>query len=263
MSMKKMIVFIFCLFVLSGCADSQDNEAVVSNMNVEEMDVEETDVEVPDAEEMDVEETDIGEKNTEESDDRDFSEVSVDEDTAVVEYDSEELLDAFLAGEIPAICDDEDESVILFDQLPHDPDDWECCSAGERIDLDNDGENEQIVTGPYGGMYLDARDGKVYVLASGQGTAGVLSYTVYDNATWIVHRDTSHMGRQIYWLTKYDGEGNIVDEFELGAEYWDSVDDKYDENSDFTYRDQKISMSEYEELKDEILGDDTDVWRAY
>lgn len=205
MSMKKMLVFIFCLFVLSGCADSQDNEAVVSNMNVEEMDVEETDVEVPDAEE-----TDIGEKNT------------------------EELLDAFLASEIPAICDDEDESVILFDQLPHDADDWECCSAGERIDLDNDGENEQIVTGPYGGMYLDARDGKVYVLASGQGTAGFLSYTVYDNATWIVHRDTSHMGRQTYWLTKYDGEGNIVDEFELMAEYWDSADDKYDENSDFT-----------------------------
>lgn len=116
----------------------------------------------------------------------------------------DELLDAFLAGEIPAIYDSE-ESVIIYDQLPHDENDWECCSVGERIDLDNDGENEQIVNGPYGGVY-------------------------------------------------FDGGGNIVDEFELGAEYRDSTDDKYDENSDFTFRDEKISMSEYEELRKEIIG---------
>lgn len=181
------------------------------------------------------------------------SQASTLEDAAAAEYDSEKLLDAFLAGEIPAIYDKEGGLVIRYDQLPHDEDDWECYSAGERIDLDNDGENEQIVNGPYGGIYFDARDGEVYVLATGEGTAGVLSYTEYDNAVWIVHSDTSHMGRQIYWLTRYDGGGNIVDEFKLGAEYWDSTDDKYDENSDFTFRDEKISMREYEELKEEIF----------
>lgn len=168
--------------------------------------------------------------------------------------ESEELLDAFLAGEISAIREDNREASLNFDELPVDEEDWYSYSVGERIDLDNDGENELILDGPYGGMYIDARDGKVYVLAAGEGTAGVLSYTDYDNATWIVHRDTSHMGRQIYWLTRYDGDGNIADEFQLGAEYWDSPDDKYDENSDFTYRDAKISMEEYETLLSEIFG---------
>ncbi len=168
--------------------------------------------------------------------------------------ESEELLDAFLAGEISAIREDNGEASLNFDELPVDEEDWYSYSVGERIDLDNDGENELILDGPYGGMYIDARDGKVYVLAAGEGTAGVLSYTDYDNATWIVHRDTSHMGRQIYWLTRYDGDGNIADEFQLGAEYWDSPDDKYDENSDFTYRDAKISMEEYEMLLSEIFG---------
>lgn len=174
--------------------------------------------------------------------------------------ESEELLDAFLAGEIPAIYNSGNESVIVFDQLPFDEKDWFSYSAGERIDLDNDGENEQVVNGPYGGIYLDARDGKVYVLAEGEGTTGFLSYTYYDNAIWIVHSDTTHVGRQTYWLTRYDGAGNIADEFKLGAEYWDSLDDKidalhhYDENSDFIYRDKKISMGEYEVLRKEIFG---------
>lgn len=168
--------------------------------------------------------------------------------------ESEKLLDAFLAGEIPAVYDDAEESAFLFDQLPVDEDDYFSYSAGEQVDLDNDSENELIVNGPYGGIYLDARDGKVYVLAEGEGTTGVLFYTDYDNAAWIVHSDTSHVGRETYWLTRYDGEGNIVDEFQLSAEYWESPDDRYDENSDFTYRDEKISMDEYEALREEIFG---------
>ena len=234
MRIQKIVVFAFCLFVLSGCGVLQDNEEALSNIEVQE--------------------TDVEENNPEESDDRGTSEVSVEEDTLADEYEPEKLLDAFLASEIPAIFNDRDELVIMYDQLPHDEDDWECYSVGERIDLDNDGENEQIVNGPYGGFYFDARDGKVYVLATGEGTSGVLSYADYDNATWIVHSDTTHVGRQMFWLTQYDGKGNIVDEFKLMAGYWDSTDDKYDENSDFTYRDEKITMREYEELREEIFG---------
>lgn len=166
--------------------------------------------------------------------------------------DAERLLDAFLAGEIPAIRDSGEE--FMFDQLPFEEEDWYSYSVGERIDLDNDGENEQILEGPYGGIYLDARDRKVYVLAEGNGTASVLFYTNYDNATWIVHCDTTYVGRQMFWLTRYDGEGNIADEFRLGAQYWDSSDGMYDENSDFTYRDEKVTMREYETLRKEILG---------
>lgn len=170
-----------------------------------------------------------------------------------IRSESEELLDAFLAGEIPAFYDDKEDTILMTD-LPFDEEDYFSYTVGERIDLDNDGENEQILNGPYGGIYIDARDEKVYVLAEGEGTGGVLFYTYFDNATWIVHCDTVHVGRQIYWLTKYDGDGNIVDEFKLSAAYWDSPDDKYDENSDFTYRDEEITMTEFEALRKEILG---------
>lgn len=175
------------------------------------------------------------------------------EENSTAGTESEMLLDAFLANEIPAIYAIGDGSGIMFDQLPVDEEDYFSYSVGERIDLDNDGENEQIVTGPYGGIYFDARDGEVYVLAEGEYAVGLLSYTNYDNAVWIVHSDTMHAGRQVHWLTKYDGEGNIVDEFQLAA-YWDSPDGKYDENNDFTCRDEKISMESYEALREEIWG---------
>lgn len=39
---------------------------------------------------------------------------------------------------------------------------------------------------------------------------------IYDNAVWIVYSDTTHARRQMYWLTRYDGGGNVVDELSLG-----------------------------------------------
>lgn len=164
----------------------------------------------------------------------------------------ESCFDDFFNNKISAHRDNGTE--LWNKDLTYDDNDWNCYRIGEQVDVDNDGENEQIVNGPYGGIYLDARDGKVYVLAEGEGTAGVLFYTDYDNATWVVHCDTTHAGRQMYWLTRYDGGGNVADEFKLGALYWDSPDDTYDENSDFIYRDEKISMVEYEALRNEILG---------
>lgn len=231
---RNIVVLILCMFILNGCGVSQDNEDVLLD--------------------VDVQETEVEESTQKAADDKSNPEAFVEEDVAFEDYGPEELLDAFLASEILAIYENEEERIIMFNELPIDENDWFSYSVGERIDLDNDGENEQILNGPYGGIYLDARDGKVYVLAEGKGTTGGLFYTDYDNAIWIVHCDTTHAGRQMYWLTRYDGGGNVVDEFMLGAEYWDSPDDKYDENSDFTYRDEKISMEEYEELKKEILG---------
>lgn len=167
--------------------------------------------------------------------------------------DPEKLLDAFLASEIPAIYNTGKE--VMFDQLPqNDKELWINYSVGERIDLDNDGENEQIIYGPYGGLYLDARDQKVYVFEQGDGTALMLSYTNYDNAVWVVHSDTIHGGRQIFSLTRYDGGEKIVEKLLLAAEYWDSPDGVYDKNSDFTFRGEKISMEKYEALRKELFG---------
>lgn len=205
-------------------------------------------------EETDLEEIEFDFAATSETESKQETNLPVSELDTTITTDSEALLDAFLSSKIPAVINSENGVTIMFNQLPHDEEDWSGYIAGERIDLDNDGENEQIIDGPYGGMFLDARDGKVYVFASGEGTTGILTYTQYDNAVWVVHSDTTHWGRQIYWLTKYDGGENIVDEFTLAAEYWDSSDSKYDENSDFTYRDEKITMKEYESLRKEMIG---------
>ena len=163
--------------------------------------------------------------------------------------DSEMLLDAFLANQIPAV-DDEQQAAYMFENFQYDDEEWDTWSVGERVDLDNDGENEQVLNGPYGGWYLDARNQKVYVWATGEGTAGELSYVYYDDAVWIVHRDVTHAGRQMFWLTKYDGNGKIADETQLSAEYWESSDYQYHEDSDFTFGDDKISMDgkELEEI---------------
>ncbi|MCM1182278.1 MAG: hypothetical protein NC337_02760 [Roseburia sp.] len=267
---KNIAVVLACAFVLSGCGASWERDTIILDMDGERLSFEET-WEAASEEEVSGPESLGGEDTTQEvyapetsqeipTEESRVSETQTDEGTLPYSTETrgaEELLDAFLAGELPAIYDagEESEGTLMISDLPFDvEDDWFSYSIGERVDLDNDGENEQILAGPYGGTYFDARDGRVYILAQGEGTAGVLSYTEYENATWIVHRDTSHAGRQMYWLTKYDGAGNIVDEFQLSAEYWDSPTDKYDENSEFTFRDEKISMKEYEALRKEIIG---------
>ena len=88
-------------------------------------------------------------------------------------------------------------------------------------------------------------------MTSGTGTAEYMSYIFYDGKYWVVHSDTTHLGRQIYQIDQYHGR-NIVKEISLTAEYWDR--DMYDEDSDFTYNGDKISMKEFEELRWKILG---------
>ena len=108
-------------------------------------------------------------------------------------------------------------------------------------------------------MYLDARDGQVYVLAQGEGTAGELSYIEYEDSIYIIHRDTSHGGRKIYRFDLYDGSGEAVESFDLSAEYWDAEYDMYDSDSDFTFKGEAITMEEYEKLMKEIFGAPTKV----
>lgn len=210
---RKLLVWCLPLF-LTGCGQSEASEAETETEEIREMQ----------------------------------TEADADEATD----SAEELLDAFLAGEIPAFYMDSGDTLLMSD-LPFDAEDWYSYTVGERIDLDNDGEPEQIVDGPYGGIYLDARDTGVYVLAAGDGTAVSLSYTNFDGAFWIVYSDTMHGGRQVYRFIRYDGGGSIADEFELNVEYGESAG--YDENSVFTYRGEEISMTEYEALKEQLLGD--------
>jgi len=154
----------------------------------------------------------------------------------------------------------EDGSEIYYEDLMQEAEEfWEGTDWFWReeiwLDFDNDGEIELYLPNCdyYGGMIFDARGGNVYVLACGEGTAGMLSYANWQGKYWIVHSDTSHQGRQMYWLTEYSGS-NIVNEISLTAEYWENENDRYDENSDFSFAGESITMEEFERLRMELFG---------
>ncbi len=168
--------------------------------------------------------------------------------------EADELFEKAIAGEIivKAYYEDNTDCSFRIPELPHDPDDFECFEVGERVDLDNDGVKELIINGPYGGKYLDARDGEVFQLAEGEGTAGWLWHAEYNGETYICHVDNSHGGRETFLMDQYDGSGNIVESTSLTAEYWDSVE--FDADSAIChFGDEEISVDRYLELRKEIF----------
>lgn len=163
---------------------------------------------------------------------------------------SDELIDKFLAGEIAADGNGlYGNDAFYISELQMDEEEWDSYSVGDRLDLDNDGVNEQILSGPYGGMYLDASDNKVKVFASGEGTASNLLYISYDNEFWLVHSDTTHGGRLYYRLEKYSGADTVVDRVIL--EWHDSAEG---ETKAYFYNDNEITESEFNELYQKYLG---------
>lgn len=178
------------------------------------------------------------------------TESAIEVDESIGEKDS---LQRFIQGDVKAYRDEDEEGFYLQDlQLAKDEEDMDYFkySLGERVDLDNDGEDELIINGPYGGIYLDCVDGKVMVFAEGEGTAVYLSYVFYDNAYWIVYSDTTHTGRILYILTKYNSSKTVDDSFKLSADFYDT---EY-EDGDFYYRDKSITMEEFNKLRNDIFG---------
>jgi hypothetical protein len=166
----------------------------------------------------------------------------------------EELYERFFNKEIGAIEDVDSDYEFYYDTTEYTDYGWEIPEI-KWFDLDNDGKEEPYWEDIfYGVTAIDARNGKLYLIAVGNGTAEYSSFTVYNAETYLVLRDTSHAGRETYNLRKLNGNGEIVDEFDLGAEYWDEPDDKYNENSDFYYRGEEITMEEYESLRNAYFG---------
>ena len=168
--------------------------------------------------------------------------------------EADELFEKAINGEIivNAVYEDGTDISFWIPDLPHDPEDWECYEIGERVDLDNDGVKELILNGPYGGKYLDARDGGVYQLAEGEGTAGQLYYADYNGKTYICHVDNSHGGREVFMMDQYNGNGAIVESTSLTAEYWDYVEFTADA-AVCHFGDDEISVERYLELRKEIF----------
>ncbi len=165
-----------------------------------------------------------------------------------------ELFESFVNGETPAYYENGDREPFYMSDLPNDPNDFTYCSVGDRVDLDNDGEEELIINGAYGGIYLDARNGKIYVLDEGNGTAWVLSYTEFDGKTWIVHSDVLHGGRERYHFTLYDETGQKADEFDLQKEWENNMDVEDGPDTVYTYCDEKITKEEYDDIRIKLLG---------
>lgn len=168
------------------------------------------------------------------------------------EMTAEELLDLFVNGSINAISSEDSTSAFYITDLDMDSDEWDSYSIGERVDLDNDGENELIICGPYGGIYLDARDNKVYEFAAGEGNALELSYVVYNGAVWIMHSNRMNAGYEAYHMEKFEGADNLVAEMNFCEELIDV--DNVEGKEKYTLNGTEISYDEYLELCSKIFA---------
>ena len=242
MKKKSIILILFATLLLSGCGNQTTGEfkpseteylAEITTLQTESLSTQSTEGSIETMQET----------------------MSVD----LLQLTTEELLDLFVNGEIMAYYDEEagqDREPFYISDLPMNvTDDWFSYSVGGRVDLDNDGEDELILEGPYGGKYFDARDGQIFVLAEGDGTAATMSYTTFDGQTWIVHSDVTHGGRDTYDFSLYDGEGQIADYFRLMKEYWETPETPDGPGTVYTYRGEQISKDEYDELMEKYFMD--------
>ena len=237
---KHILTAAMAMLILSGCGNVTNRE-----MKTTETGNAETDFSAEDT---------ATEENNSGSEDTLNEETTSDKATNYEDLTSDELLDLFVDGKIEAYRTEDGTSFYMTD-LPSDPDDpFEYYWVGDKVDLDNDGENELIINGPYGGIYLDARDGQVYVLNEEGGATFQISYTEFDEKTWIVHSDTTHAGRIRHDFTLYDGSGNVVDSFNLYKEFWSTPEVEDGPDTVYIYRDEEITKDEYDELRMKMLG---------
>ncbi len=273
MNRCKKIVILVCVFLTAlnavACGKATGDEVLntdESSVNQQEgsvQTVEATDLETKEDETVNTDESSINQQessmqtvesiNLETEEDKTIGveksnvETSENIDT---EMTTEELLDLFINGSISAISSED--SVFYITDLDMDSGEWDSYSIGERVDLDNDGENELIICGPYGGIYLDARDNKVYEFAVGEGDALVLSYVVYNGSTWIMYSNRMHTGYEAYHMEKFEGADNLVAEMNFYEELVD--EDNVEGKEKYTLNGTEISYDEYFELCSKIFA---------
>ena len=164
---------------------------------------------------------------------------------------SDELLDSFINGLADAVDSEDLTSTFSVSDLNMDSEEWDAYSIGEKVDLDNDGENELIINGPYGGIYLDARDDKVYEFAAGEGTVLILSYTYYNGAVWIMYSNRSSAGFEFYHMEKFEGADHLTAEMNFGEEF---DPNNAEAGIKYTLNGTEISYDEYTELCSKIFA---------
>lgn len=168
------------------------------------------------------------------------------------EMTTEELLDLFVNGSINAVRSTDSTSAYYITDLNMNSGEWDSCSIGERVDLDNDGEDELIINGPYGGIYLDARNNKVYEFAIGDGNAIALSYVYYNGAVWIMYSNDTYVGYKCYHMEKFEGADNLAAEINFSEELIDP--NNAESGMKYTLNGNEISYEEYTELCSKIFA---------
>ena len=120
----------------------------------------------------------------------------------------------------------------------------------EYIDFDNDGEEELIIHG-YCDAYLlfDVIGDTVYRLFETSSTTDVGSIVEMEGKKVIARTDLTHVGRQYYRIITYDSCCCIIDWFTLSANF---EGNNYSVEDEFHYRGRKISMEEFEAVRDKI-----------
>lgn len=166
---------------------------------------------------------------------------------------TEELLDLFINGSVNAEDPEDPTEVFSLADLNVDAEEWNTYSVGAKVDLDNDGENELILNGPYGGIYLDARDDRVYKFAAGGGTADALSYTRYDGAVWILYSNDMNVGYKAFHMEKFEGADHLAAEIDFGEESSDPGNAEAEIR--YTWNGTEISYDEYSRAVSEIFAE--------
>lgn len=249
---KKILLLLACAFLtalnIAACGQVKEDELI----NIEDFTVSQHESDIPAGESTDS--TDKGDEtiNAEESSVNQQENSAQAVENADPRRTAEELLDLFINGSISAIDSADLSSVFYITDLNMDSGEWDSFSVGEKVDLDNDGENELVINGPYGGMYLDARDNKVYKFAAGGGTALMLSYTYYNGAAWIMYSNRSSAGFEYYHMEKFEGADNFVAEINFGEELADP--DNAEAGMKYTLNGNIISYDEYTELCSKIFA---------
>lgn len=246
MNRHKKITILVCAFLtalsIAACGQAKEDEIV----NTEETPVNQQESNVQTAENTDLETKEDENVNTKESfaDQQENSTQTV--ENADLDTTAEELLDLFINGSINAVDSTDLTSAFYITDL-----DMDAYSIGEKIDLDNDGEDELVINGPYGGIYLDARNNNVYEFAAGEGNALILSYTYYNGSVWIMYSNRSSAGFEFYHMEKFEGADNLVAEMNFGEEF--DINNA-EAGLKYTLNGTEISYDEYTELCSKIFA---------
>ena len=172
---------------------------------------------------------------------------------------SREVLDDFIAGKTDAlyyveeITDIPEEGFVMrsYEDLYMNFIEGDGEGRMQFADFDNDGEEELVMCDYMGNrIFLDVIGGTVYNVMEAYGTAGQAHVSEMEGKSVIVSEDVSHGERKCYFVRQYDSCGCLVDFFRLGAFY--KGKDKYSAEDEFKYREQPVTMEEFEEIRSRL-----------